>query len=434
MNKIVVGRHASCAVRIDNPRVSARHAALMRDADGRVWIADLGSTNGTFVAGIVVTAQTELRPGMLVYVADVALDWEAAVRQHMPIEAPPIIADTPQEKNERIVGFVTKPWVVLLVLVVGVLSAWLALSPRGEVAVEDQETSAQDSVADSSLIGVTDSTPVLAEADRSEPVRVQPSEVPERSLPKWPPLYDPIRYSYTCLAEDDGFDGLVLLGGDIQNAVVEIAGPEISMGDEVRIGEEVRDDILKEYSLWYDELANARCRQIFEALVSSIDSPRGMRYELFMIDSDEQNAFTIGGKVFVYRGIYEFAASDDELAAVLAHEIQHNERGHLNRKLKKHALAENLFGDAAMIPLLADQVLLASFGQKDEAECDLHGVSHIVSLGYDGCAAANFWSRFAENEDKNSIDKLLRTHPYSSDRKKCIVAHINTNYGHACQE
>jgi hypothetical protein len=325
---------------------------------------------------------------------------------------------------------------VPLLLLLGISAALLALVVTlGNDPVQVSEEGIEDEAsADSTQTAQNPNQADTVQVMQPQTTRVDRDQTPVRKAPTWPPLYDPVQYNYACLAESDGVDELVLLGGDIQNAMVEIAGPEISIADEIRIGEEVRNDLLAEYVVWTDRVASKRCQDIFNELVRTIDAPRGMPYELIMLDADELNAFTVGGKVFLLRGIYEFAESDDELAGVLAHEIQHNERGHLNRKLKKHAMAEELFGDAAMIPLLADQVLLASFGQKDEAECDLHGVSHMVRLGYDGCAVAQFWSRFAENEDENSVDKLLRTHPYSSDRKKCIVAHINTNYGRACQE
>jgi hypothetical protein len=55
----VLGRQAGVDVRIDDPRVSRRHAQLVI-ADGTATIADLGSTNGTFVNGERIARPTEL--------------------------------------------------------------------------------------------------------------------------------------------------------------------------------------------------------------------------------------------------------------------------------------------------------------------------------------------------------------------------------------
>lgn len=60
--RVVVGRSPDCDLVLDDPRVSKRHAALSR-RDGRWWIEDLGSTNGTVVDGRPLHAPTALTPG-----------------------------------------------------------------------------------------------------------------------------------------------------------------------------------------------------------------------------------------------------------------------------------------------------------------------------------------------------------------------------------
>jgi pSer/pThr/pTyr-binding forkhead associated (FHA) protein len=47
---VVVGRHWDCDARLDSPRVSRWHCCLT-ERDGEVWVRDLGSTNGTWIAG-----------------------------------------------------------------------------------------------------------------------------------------------------------------------------------------------------------------------------------------------------------------------------------------------------------------------------------------------------------------------------------------------
>ena len=45
----VVGRERGCDVRLDDPSVSRRHAEFVRLADGRLYVTDCATTNGTFV-------------------------------------------------------------------------------------------------------------------------------------------------------------------------------------------------------------------------------------------------------------------------------------------------------------------------------------------------------------------------------------------------
>lgn len=61
----IVGRHPDCALELDEPFVSAEHAELVHD-NGRWWVRDLGSTNGTFVNGNQVRVSTGIKPGDIV--------------------------------------------------------------------------------------------------------------------------------------------------------------------------------------------------------------------------------------------------------------------------------------------------------------------------------------------------------------------------------
>jgi hypothetical protein len=65
----VVGRHAGCNRRIPNPVVSRRHC-LFTWRDGRVWVEDLGSRNGTFLNGDPVHGPRPLADGDRLDIAD----------------------------------------------------------------------------------------------------------------------------------------------------------------------------------------------------------------------------------------------------------------------------------------------------------------------------------------------------------------------------
>lgn len=69
---VVVGRSASCAVRLNDPHVSRTHAALRRRG-GAVYVQDLGSAAGTFVNDGAITAPRELHLGDVVTFAAVRL-------------------------------------------------------------------------------------------------------------------------------------------------------------------------------------------------------------------------------------------------------------------------------------------------------------------------------------------------------------------------
>ena len=69
-----VGRRPDSTMPINEPFVSAEHAELEYD-NGRWWLRDLGSTNGTFLNGIPVTVSTGIRPGDVVQFGRIKLQF-----------------------------------------------------------------------------------------------------------------------------------------------------------------------------------------------------------------------------------------------------------------------------------------------------------------------------------------------------------------------
>lgn len=67
----IVGRSASCALTLDHPTVSSRHAAIF-EAGGLLLLRDVGSRNGTFLNGLPITTPRPLRHGDLVQFAELA--------------------------------------------------------------------------------------------------------------------------------------------------------------------------------------------------------------------------------------------------------------------------------------------------------------------------------------------------------------------------
>ncbi|HET9091415.1 MAG TPA: DUF3662 and FHA domain-containing protein [Acidimicrobiales bacterium] len=73
---VTIGRLPECAVVLDDPNVSRRHAQLRREGDG-VVLVDLGSTNGTKVNGVLVR-ERRLNPGDTVTVGTTTMRFEPA--------------------------------------------------------------------------------------------------------------------------------------------------------------------------------------------------------------------------------------------------------------------------------------------------------------------------------------------------------------------
>lgn len=160
-------------------------------------------------------------------------------------------------------------------------------------------------------------------------------------------------------------------------------------------------------------------------------------YKIHIInDSNSVNAYTIGARIFLTKGLINFSKSDHQLACVIGHEIAHNELGHNNfmlkrnktfDKLNKFEFTKNIFEVLGTI--------LAPFNQLNEGHSDLFGIDLAVSAGYEACESIEFWNKmnkFNKSNSKNSIESMLSTHPYSDDRAKCSQKYINQMYNTVC--
>lgn len=141
-----------------------------------------------------------------------------------------------------------------------------------------------------------------------------------------------------------------------------------------------------------------------------------------------------GGYVFITRGAVEAAQSEDELAALLAHEVAHVIRGHAIGSIKKSrwagvtkqaldssvTLDQQALGsltevfDGAMDDML-DSLLVKGYSRDTEFEADAVGLGLMVRAGYDPRALVRYLQTLQKTQSTGS-GGFSATHPKASDR------------------
>jgi predicted Zn-dependent protease len=88
--------------------------------------------------------------------------------------------------------------------------------------------------------------------------------------------------------------------------------------------------VLKHYPPYADQQANRYINLLGQSLAQASDRPETFGgYHFLILDSQEINAFAApGGLILITRGMLQLCRSEDEAAAVLAHEIAHVENNH----------------------------------------------------------------------------------------------------------
>lgn len=239
-----------------------------------------------------------------------------------------------------------------------------------------------------------------------------------------------ITYDLNCLKSKDLISDFISMGREFNKAITDLNDVNVSIEEEINAGKFFLTSVQQEFVLV--EVANyPKVKNVFEKLKGKLSSQL-FSYDLYILESTDINAFTVGGKIFLTTGIINFSNSDDEIAGVIAHELYHNELGHIKEKIMDEKIAKSWLGDdLGNVFTYGSSFFKASFNQENEVYCDLYGLDLIVSAGYNGCAVEAFWLKMdtaEDNETKNSVDKLFNTHPYSSERRLCLIDHVNENY------
>jgi predicted Zn-dependent protease len=151
-------------------------------------------------------------------------------------------------------------------------------------------------------------------------------------------------------------------------------------------------------------------------------------WEANVISSPEVNAWAMpGGKIAVYTGLIEkLNITDDELAAVLGHEIAHALREHARERASEQmvagsliSLGSQLFGLGELGQRGAEFAYMGLLGlpnsRRHETEADRIGVELAARAGYDPRAAISLWQKMGQVGGAEPL-KFLSTHPPREDR------------------
>jgi predicted Zn-dependent protease len=204
-----------------------------------------------------------------------------------------------------------------------------------------------------------------------------------------------------------------------------------STDKEITIGLSMARQIEKEYKLAGDPLMQERVRAIGGRVVAVSDR-KDIDYSFKVLDDEEVNAVSLpGGFVYVNKGLIELVSSDDQLAAVIAHEVGHIVARHSIKKLQ--ALMGYQFFRLATIPVdnsggltatadMAFTELLLGYGREDELLADRLGTRYAKAAGYQPHGMIEFLEKMQETNRRKPLrpKSYFKTHPYVPDRIRVV--------------
>ncbi|MBU6193809.1 MAG: M48 family metalloprotease [Burkholderiales bacterium] len=222
---------------------------------------------------------------------------------------------------------------------------------------------------------------------------------------------------------------------------------DISEGTERRVGEYVMRQIRRDPAYLDDPLLLAYAQALWNPLVRVArargeivaETDQAFAWETFLLRDKSINAFALpGGFVGIHLGLIAQAATTDELAAVLAHELTHVTQRHIARsnssarRQSALGLAGMLLGllaaarsgspDLAQATIMGSQAAMAqgqlNFSRDMEREADRIGFTIMTEAGYNGAGVAAIFERLQRANRLNDSGNFpyLRSHPLTVER------------------
>lgn len=407
---IKVGRAKDNDIVLTHASVSRYHCELFYDAEGNVFLTDKNSANGTFVNGRRINGSVQLEPNDIVKPGlDVPLRWrnfnsyeqtggnQVSYSGGTQAHEPAISAQHysgPKKMNSTL-----KTVLITLSIIAALGGLWFVVTEY--------------------VIG--DGKPPIVDPDKPNDTTKQPDKIKKEKK---------INYDFSCLDDENdlGTTEVIDVLERVDREVTNTLGGEVTVEEEENVGNQLLEDCRNEYQFIETGIKIENLRAILKHLTDQIREPKGFHYQIYLIESEELNAFTAGAKIFVTTKMYSFCKTNDELACVIGHEINHNELGHIKEHLQKERL---ITAEGAALT----QIATISFGQKKETHCDMTGIDLAIAAGYNGCVNIELWKRMQKEFDEgeyNALDNLMRSHPYSEKRAKCSHQHILNNYEFDC--
>lgn len=167
-------------------------------------------------------------------------------------------------------------------------------------------------------------------------------------------------------------------------------------------------------------------------------------WEVVVFDSPQVNAFALpGGKIGVYTEILKVAKTQDQLAAIIGHEVGHVIEGHSNERLSSNQLSQYGLA-AAAVALGASDVenkglvlaglglgvqygVIMPYGRAHESEADIVGQDLMARAGFNPEASIELWQNMAKASGGKAPHEFLSTHPSNQTRIKELTQHLSVS-------
>jgi beta-barrel assembly-enhancing protease len=203
----------------------------------------------------------------------------------------------------------------------------------------------------------------------------------------------------------------------------------ISDRQEVQIGKQInRQLVSQDVRLYRNSEITRYIDEIGQRLEKQSKRPN-IPYTFQVVDDDKINAFaTMGGFVYIHKGLIAAADNEAQLASVMSHEIGHIAARHAIQQMRQAAVTRGVATAAGLnsntiVNIGVELALQRPNSRKDEFQADQLGLETLKQDGYAPSGMVEFMKKLLKTG--GSVPTFLSTHPATSDRIEALNQAIN---------
>ncbi|WP_114325743.1 M48 family metallopeptidase [Candidatus Colwellia aromaticivorans] len=204
------------------------------------------------------------------------------------------------------------------------------------------------------------------------------------------------------------------------------------------------DQMKKEIPISKDKATNDFVICVADAITANVSqSAHQGEWEVVVFDSAQVNAFALpGGKIGVYTGILNVTENQDQLAAIIGHEVGHVIEHHSNERLSANKVS-NVGMAVAAIALGVSDVdnkglwvaglgigiqygVIMPYSRSHESEADIVGQDLMARSGFAPQASVQLWKNMSKLS-KDSPPEFMSTHPSNETRINQLNEHLTVS-------
>lgn len=225
----------------------------------------------------------------------------------------------------------------------------------------------------------------------------------------------------------------------VTGAAADLVGAALTLPDEATLGNALYGRVIAMSGGTYHNTAIQQSIQRVAAPLIAASTRPEFQWEIVVLDDNAVNAWSLpGGKLAVNKGLLRYVANEDELAAVISHEIGHVDRSHALEEMKTErftsslsnsargalasqtsgatAIASTAVADALQEPMM--KMATSGYSRGAEREADAYIFNIFAKSGNDPRKAPDFFRTLTQlaPHDTKGTTSLFSTYPDTMER------------------